>query len=531
MRISSLAVRGLAHLSRAALRPRGERFERDLDRPDRAQRDLLGELVAALAGTGYGRHHGIGPRDGYAAFSAKLPVTSYETLAPWIARQMAGEGRTLVAEPVRFYQTTSGSAGPAKQIPYSGALITSFGRLFALWLYDLLAHGPPLVTGRTWISISPALGPRRRTARGIRVGVDDDREYLTGGLRALARPFLVLPPDVSRLRDARAFTHVAALFLLATDPEIVSVWNPTFLTVLLDHVAGDPDALARDWTAGRIVRDGVAFRVPAPPADRLAALRRAPLDWAALLPGLRLVSCWADAGARPGAEALRRRLPGVTLQGKGLLATEAPMTLPWSRAEGFVPLVGEVFFEFEDDAGRLRRLHELEPGATYAVVVSQRGGLSRYRIGDRVRVSHLYRGTPCLAFVGREGNVSDLVGEKLHEAFVAEALDRLGLRPDGFRTLLPVRRPDGRGYYALVVDRLDASASGLAWQLDARLQEAHRYREARLLGQLGPARVRVLADAPARWLAHFAARGMRLGDVKPAVLGPEVAADSPLAAA
>src|SRR6185295_8804456 len=103
---------------------------------------------------------------------------------------------------------------------------------------------------------------------------------------------------------------------------------------------------------------------------------------------------------------------------------------------------------------------------------SQRGGLSRYRIGDRVRVSHVYRRTPCLTFVGREGSVSDLVGEKLHETFVAEALDRLGLRPDGFRTLLPVRRPDGGGYYALVVDRLDTSPGGLACQLDARLQEA-----------------------------------------------------------
>ena len=43
--------------------------------------------------------------------------------------------------------------------------------------------------------------------------------------------------------------------------------------------------------------------------------------------------------------------------------------------------------------------------------------------GDRVRcVGHLKR-TPCLEFVGRDDDVNDLCGEKLHSAFVSAELE------------------------------------------------------------------------------------------------------------
>ena len=41
------------------------------------------------------------------------------------------------------------------------------------------------------------------------------------------------------------------------------------------------------------------------------------------------------------------------VQGKGLLVTEAPMTIPLISAQGCVPVLDEVFFEFEDESGKL----------------------------------------------------------------------------------------------------------------------------------------------------------------------------------
>src|SRR2546422_11494220 len=74
-------------------------------------------------------------------------------------------------------------------------------------------------------------------------------------------------------------------------------------------------------------------------------------------------------------EALRHRFPGVLLQGKGLLATEAPITIPLINAPAPVPLVDEVLLELEDQAGRVHPLHEVDDGGVYGVIVTQRGGL------------------------------------------------------------------------------------------------------------------------------------------------------------
>jgi hypothetical protein len=250
----------------------------------------------------------------------------------------------------------------------------------------------------------------------------------------------------------RRFGRLLQRFLvpLEAGPEVISVWNP----ILLDAV------------------------------ERLASVR--------------LVSCWST-----GAESLRERFPNAIIQHKGLLATEAPITIPLFDAAGFVPVLDEVFLEFEDSQGRVVQLADVTVGEEYAVIVSQKGGLVRYRIGDRVRVSHLYRGTPCLDFIGREG-VSDLAGEKLSEGFAGEVLAGIG----NFAVLLPERLR-----YLVVADRGDAAA--IAAHAEESLLRSHRYREARYLGQLAPVRAVVYTGAARVWLEYFSSKGMRVGDIKP----------------
>ena len=77
------------------------------------------------------------------------------------------------------------------------------------------------------------------------------------------------------------------------------------------------------------------------------------------------------------------------------------MTIPMIGVEGGVPLVTEVYLEFEDQDGAVLELHEVEEGETYELIVSQKGGLVRYRMGDRVLVKGLCGRTPTFSFVGR----------------------------------------------------------------------------------------------------------------------------------
>ena len=113
--------------------------------------------------------------------------------------------------------------------------------------------------------------------------------------------------------------------------------------------------------------------------------------------------------------------PGVEIQPKGLLATEAFVTIPFA---GRHPLaIRSHFFEFLE-GDRPRMAHQVEPGGIYSVVVTTGGGLYRYRLEDRVEVTGFVGRTPSLRVLGKEGHVSDLRGEKLHESFVAGALER-----------------------------------------------------------------------------------------------------------
>jgi hypothetical protein len=498
---------------------RGRRdFARALCSPRAAQDLALRPIVDGLATTDYGRAHGIRSGDGYAEFRDKLPVVDYDDLAPWVERQMREDGSILVPGPISVYEKTSGSGGPAKYVPYTAALRRAFDRMLRLWLADILAGGPPLATGRVWISVSPRLDARETTPRGVPIGLASDLDYVVGAWRWLIRHFLVLPPALARVRNPEAFKRVLAAYLVVGRPEVISVWSPSFLTVLLDWIAERRDDLLADCR-GRAVRAGRrVFPLPSLASDVVRALEADPIDWRRVLPDLRLVSCWADGPAAVAAAHLCQRLPWATIQPKGLLATEGPITVPLGCPAVCLPLINEVFLELADEAGGIHRIDEVEPGAEYSVIMTVPGGFARYRLGDRVRVGERIGATPSLAFVGREGEVSDLVGEKLAERFVRSALDALPLGPSRFRALVPLREPDGRGRYVLLLDRAPDSRVGLSDHLDTLLQEAHRYREARRLGQLDAPTLAVLPSATDRLLDVLEARGMRRGAIKPTCL-------------
>jgi hypothetical protein len=494
--------------------PRFRWFVGQLSDPARAQRRVLRRVLRQVGRTAYGRAHGIDGRENYAAFRRRLPIVTYEDVQPWIEHQARSHGPVLVSEPVRVFEKTSGSTGHQKLIPYTPSLLRSFGRMAFLWAYDVLAHGPRFTTGKMFFSISPPLRDERCTPCGVPVGFDDDSAYLSPLLRRLFGSGFVQSPGLKGLRDPLQYRRLLAATLVAEPRlEVLFVWHPTYLTSLLEFAEMEKEQLLRDLWRGAITVQGRVVNLPATAADRLVALAQTPIDWRTIWPALKLISCWTDAGAAPFARRLGGLFPGVRLQGKGLLATEAPMTVPLFAAPAPVPLVDEVFFEFEDAAGDLRLLHELQDDGEYEVIVTQQGGLSRYRMNDRVRVCGRYARTPCLRFIGRARDVSDLVGEKLHETFARAALRRT--LPDvAFAFLVPVRPDAGAPYYLCIADQGGTGATGCATRLESELLQAFHYRQARFLGQLGPVRVAFQPGAVHRYDALCAAQGIKWGNVK-----------------
>ena len=214
-------------------------------------------------------------------------------------------------------------------------------------------------------------------------------------------------------------------------------------------------------------------------------------------------------------QALRRRFPRTHFQAKGLLATEAFLTLPFGAHQPLA--INSHFFEFIDDEGRVHLADGLREAGEYEVAVTTAGGLWRYRLGDRVAVNGRVGQTPSLRFLGRAGNVSDRFGEKLSEAFVAEVLSELFReRVPRFALLAPDEKAAGCRY-TLYVEGVPPSDCVEA--LDRALRRNSQYAWCRDVGQLPPPRLFVIAcDGFERFVERQAASGARLGDIKPAAL-------------
>jgi hypothetical protein len=244
-----------------------------------------------------------------------------------------------------------------------------------------------------------------------------------------------------------------------------------------------------------------------------------------LWPKLRLISCWADAGAARFIPDLQRLFPRAEIQGKGLIATEGIVSFPLDLQGGAALALRSHFFEFiEPDSGRVRLAHELETGGRYSVVITTGGGLYRYRLHDLVEIVGHRRGCPLLKFIGKEAHISDRFGEKLNERHVREVLDRCAERyeasPDF--AMLACEERDGHFAYTLFVECRDVSEYTLhriGRDLEEGLLDNFHYRYCRDLGQLDPVRVfRIRVGGREAYLEHCRSLGQRLGEIKPSAL-------------
>jgi hypothetical protein len=504
------------------------RFRQALQRPEAAQRRLLKAYLELNAQTTFGRAHDFGSLYSYDDFSKRVPLTVYEDLEPWIERIKRGESNLLTSEPVTRLVPTSGSSGARKLIPFTKGLQREFNAAIGPWLIDLLGQSPGIGGGPAYWSITPVMGEADREGSAVPIGFDADTAYLGGTRQRLASAVMAVPDALRFIKDISVFRYVTLLCLLRQrDLRLVSVWHPSFLSLLLTTLSANWQELLADIRNGRCqhnealppsVRAALKFRSLPQRAEELQAAD--PLKPETIWPHLKLISCWHDGAAALAAAGLKKTFPNTILQPKGLLATEAFVTIPF---EGLWPAaVQSHFFEFTNSAGAIQLVHELCEGQIYEVVVTTAGGLWRYQLQDRVQVTGFSGRTPSLRFLSRTGNVSDLFGEKLSEAFVSDVIqglmEILNLAPS-FVLLAPDEDAAGHCYTLYIEGRLPGR---LAELLDGALRRNPHYAYSRDMGQLLPVRLfAITKDGCETFVKHQMAGGTSLGNIKPAMFSRE----------
>jgi len=525
-------------------------YRRASQRVEPIQSKLLQELVSKNRDSWFGRHHRFASINSVNDFQRAVPLSTYEDYTNPVQRIARGESKVLTSQPVELLEPTSGSTSAEKLIPYTAGLRRSFQRAIRVWIWDLYSNRASLRKGKAYWSISPLANAGRITEAGIPVGFDHDAGYLGGFERRLLARTMAVPPEIALCSTVPLAQYVTLFFLLrCSQLSLISIWSPTFLQELLNSLQSNWGTLCDDVESGSVdlkLSQSLpnTLKGPFEPQPIRARQLREIISNSAgsstwvkqLWPNLSMLSCWTDGPSRVYADNLSRSLSGIEIQPKGLLATEAFVSIPLLSHSAPALAVRSHFFEFlpTDPTGIAKGdgtllAHELQVGSQYQVIVTTAGGLYRYQLMDQVEVIGFADQVPLLKFLGKCDSTSDLVGEKLNAAHVQTALntafEKHAISPTFYD--LVAEKGDRPCYVLRVVDKVLANdkkkQEGLCSYIDNQLKGNPGYRYARDLGQLGCLRLSSLEqdeadDLNSERCSSLLQSGIAYGNIKPQVL-------------
>ncbi len=519
-------------------------FQRASTKVPETQQKILLNTIRENQSTAYGRRFSFSRINRIFDYQANVPITTFDDYSDEVDKIGKGALNILTTSPVRIFELSSGSTAPSKLIPYTDGLRTEFQAGISPWIYNLFKNFPDLKRGPAYWSISPLTEGEKYTQAGIPIGFEEDSNYLGKIGEVLEDSIMAVPNQVKNIRDLDNFRYMTLLFLLRNPSlRIMSIWNPTFLTLLLDPL--------KDWWEGLLddIRDG-ALNPPKPMhqgtyqrimrglkpdpqrAAQLSSLK--PGEYVDIWPHLKLISCWMDGPSALFADELRMLFPGVIFQGKGLIATEAFFSFPIVNQPGAALAITSHFFEFlpldnesfRADLSHPLLVHEVEIGNRYSVVVTTRGGFYRYHLQDVIEVVGRYHDVPLIRFIGKMGRISDWFGEKLNESFVSSVLEEVmttyDLRP--LFVMLAPNQGDKDFRYTLYLELtqdqwVNLDQAKLAQSIDKKLSQNFHYDYCRKLEQIThPDLFIISAHAQQTYLAAKQAQCQKLGDIKHSTL-------------
>lgn len=484
-----------------------------------------------------------------------VPLSEYEDYIVYIDRIKKGEKKILTHDEIKMFELTSGSQSSSKYIPYNNDLKQEFLKGINPWMYSLYKNNRKMFFGKSYWSITPLQEKNKKTDGGIPVGFEQDSEYLGNFTKFILNILFAVPSEVKNITDISSFRYVTLLFLLKEkNLSFISIWNPSYLILLLKSFEKCKDLLIMDIESGKISHKfNIDHSTKLILEKKLNRNKKRALELRELMknkninnlfdeiwPNLEVISCWTESNARIFMKDINEIFKNVKIQGKGLLSTECFATLPFNNEKGSIISANSHFFEFQEidsnnqPTTKLLLAHELKLEKRYSIIVTTGGGFYRYKLKDIVKVVGIEDNCPSFEFVGRENSVSDICGEKLNEYYVSQAISNLIKSykiKQSFCMVAPeieeISSTEKKVYYVMfleVIEKVEKKVLiNFINEFEKFLCENFHYDYCRKLNQLGNIKLFLIDKKNAVngleiFYKSLREQGMKEGNIKPSVL-------------
>lgn len=440
----------LTPLARAIFSHRVKKSLRWVGDGEQAQRDQLAWLIAKARRTHWGESHYYEAIRSYEDFAQKVPVSTYEDLAPWIMRQLGGEKDVLWRGRVnRFAQSSGTSNGKSKYIPvtsdalqmchYKGAS-SVVAHYLNLYPDSRMFSGKGLILGGSFANEVTDL---RSDAR-----VGDLSAHLIEKVNPFVNLMRVPSKDIALMVDWEK--KLPALVEASIGENITNLSGvPSWFLVMLKAVIEKAGATSihEVWPNLEVFfHGGISFK---PYRSQYAAIT----------------------------DVSKMRYIETYNASEGFFAVQDTID---SRAMLLLLDVG-VFYEFmpldqlDNPTPKLVPMWEVEPGKVYGLVISSCNGLWRYAIGDTVKIESV---NPVkISIAGRTKHFINAFGEELMvhnaEVAIAKVCDEMDCAILNY-TAAPVYAADnskGRHEWLIEFSKRPADLDMFATRLDELLQQ------------------------------------------------------------
>ncbi len=530
--LSSLALR-LADL--IYRRP----FLRAAKDPRCAQQQALANILKANEETDFGRLHDFGRLDSPTAFRSAVPVQTHESLKDALCRQAESGERTLTRDPPLFYARTSGTTGPARDFPVTASTRKS-QRTAQRILAASMHRGSNFFAGS--VAAFGGVYHEGRLPSGQPFGSASGLTYAT--TPGFLRRRFVVPSEANALPNALEKYHLYALSALrASDLTGMIAANPSTFLSIIRHIREHPEAVLRDLAEGSftIAEEPSLEAERLIPSEPVRSPEQARRLETALATGLRLdmiwprldaLATWTGGNCRIALDGFSSTLPpDLKIIEIGYRASEFIGTINVDVEQNLcLPSLRDTVFEFVEQEKWERNepdflwLDELQNDRRYYLFATTASGLYRYHINDIVEVDGGMGPCPGLRFVQKGKGVTNITGEKLHEAQLLEAVrlasETIGLRPAFFLALADAEASSYRLYYEIEERPKAGLPDRLGRQVDLALSERNiEYAAKRSSERLASPKVVLLIPGAGEALKrHLVQGGQREAQYKAPVL-------------